>query len=150
MLGCPYDALAMREQHRKRQRFAAIMSVILAIAVGFSAILLVKNHEIDQKNAELDSANTALEAKNEELDKKNEELEEKNSEVLMRESELLTANSNEAYREGNYYTAIASSSTALPTKEAPRPYYAPAEAALLTALSPFDGEDSYIMRDTVL
>lgn len=150
MLGCPYDALAMREQHRKRQRFAAIMSVILAIAVGFSAILLVKNHEIDQKNAELDSANTALEAKNEELDKKNEELEEKNSEVLMRESELLTANSNEAYREGNYYTAIASSSTALPTKEDPRPYYAPAEAALLTALSPFDGEDSYIMRDTVL
>ncbi|MBQ9858540.1 MAG: TIR domain-containing protein, partial [Oscillospiraceae bacterium] len=157
MLGCPYDALAMREQHRKRQRFAAIMSVILAIAIGFSTVLLVKNHQIDRKNAELDSANTALEAKNEELDKKNseldqknEELEEKNSEVLMRESELLTSNSEEAYKEGDNYTAISSASTALPTENDPRPYYAPAEAALLTALSPFDGEDGYIMRDTVL
>jgi len=157
MLGCPYDALAMREQHRKRQRFAAIMSVILAIAVGFSTVLLVKNHQIDRKNAELDSANTALEAKNEELDKKNseldqknEELEEKNSEVLMRESELLTSNSEEAYKEGDNYTAISSAATALPTENDPRPYYAPAEAALLTALSPFDGEDGYIMRDTVL
>ena len=157
MLGCPYDALAMREQHRKRQRFAAIMSVILAIAVGFSTVLLVKNHQIDRKNAELDSANTALEAKNEELDKKNseldqknEELEEKNSEVLMRESELLTSNSEEAYKEGDNYTAILSAATALPTENDSRPYYAPAEAALLTALSPFDDEDGYIMRDTVL
>ena len=150
MLGCPYDALAMREQHRKRQRFAAIMSVILAIAVGFSAILLVKNHEIDQKNAELDSANTALEAKNEELDKKNEELERKNSEVLLRESELLTANSQEAYMEGDNYSAIYNAAYALPTESDPRPYYAPAEAALLAALGPFSQDDRYIIDRTVL
>ena len=150
MLDCPYDALAMREQRRKRHRFAAVMSVILAVAIGFSTVLLIKNRQIDQKNAELDSANTALESKNEELDKKNEQLEDKNSEVLLRESELLASNSKEAFNEGDNYTAIANAAMALPTEDDPRPYYAPAEAALLTALSPFDDEDNYIMRDTVL
>ena len=157
MLGCPYDSLVMREHRRKRHRFAAVVSVVLAVAIGFSSILLVKNRQIDRKNTELDSANTALEAKNEELDKKNseldrknEELEEKNAEILTRESELLTSNSEKAYKEGNNYAAIESAALALPTKNDPRPYYAPAEAALLTALSPFDNEDNYIMRDTVL
>lgn len=143
MLGCPYDALAMREQKRKRRRFTAVMSMILAVAIGFSTVLLVKNRQIDRKNAELDSANIALEAKNEEL-------EEKNAQVLLRESELLTANSAEAYREGNNYSAIYNAAMALPAKDDSRPYYAPAEAALLTALSPFDDDTGYIMRDTVL
>ena len=150
MLGCPYDSLAMREQRRKRHRFAAVMSVILAIAVGFSAVLLVKNHQIDRKNAELDSANSALEAKNQELDRKNAELEEKNAEVLLRESELLTANSEEYYLEGDNYSAIYNAAMALPTEDDPRPYYAPAEAALLTALGPFSHEDRYIIESTVL
>ena len=138
MLDCPYDALILREQRRQRQRILGFMSVALAVALSFSAVLMVKNREIDRKNVELED--------------KNEELARQREAVLLRESELLTQNARESLEQGNYLDAISSAVDALPGgTEEDRPYYAPAEEALLSALDIFgQREKSTLIADTLL
>lgn len=138
MLGCPYDALILREQRRQRQRILGFMSVALTVALSFSAVLMVKNREIDQKNVELED--------------KNEELARQREAVLLRESELLTQNARESLERGDYLDAISSAVGALPGgTEEDRPYYAPAEAVLLSALDLFgQRERSTLIADTLL
>ena len=138
MLDCPYDALILREQRRQRQRILGFMSVALTVALSFSAVLIVKNREIDRKNVELED--------------KNEELARQREAVLLRESELLTQNARESLEQGAYLDAISSAVRALPGgTEEERPYYAPAEETLLSALDIFGQRDkSTIIADTLL
>lgn len=138
MLDCPYDALILREQRRQRQRILGFMSVALTVALSFSAVLMVKNREIDRKNVELED--------------KNEELARQREAVLLRESELLTQNARESLAQGDYLDAISSAVSALPGgTEEDRPYYAPAEEALLSALDIFGQRDkSTLIADTKL
>lgn len=136
MLGCPYDALILREQKRKRRRIMGFMSAALAVAVSFSAMLMVKNRQIDQKNLELED--------------KNEELAQQRADVLLRESELLTQNADDALEQADYLGAVESAVSALPGgTEVDRPYYADAERSLLSALDLFGSRsESYAISST--
>lgn len=129
LIGCSYDELVMREQRRQRRRAAAVFSAAMAVALCFCGLLLFKNRQIDQKNLELETANLALE-------NKNLELEQQKAAVLLRESELLTAGAEEALARGDRAGAIRLAVSALPGAEE-RPYYGPAEGALLSALDLF-------------
>lgn len=136
MLGCPYDALVQRQQRRRRRQAAAAVSAVLAVALGFSGMMLVKNQQIDLKNQELES--------------KNEELVIQKNQILLRESELLTQNAEEAMAEGNYSAAMGYAVDALPKEgDAERPYYAPAERVMMEALDIFDNRDeNYLLIET--
>lgn len=151
MLGCPYDALVLREQKRQRRRVIAVASAITAIALCFSSMLILKNREIDGKNDELLQINRTLDEKNEELlqvngelDSKNEALiqanealDEQNRAVLLRESQLLTADAQAALEAGDRFAALSSAVSALPRSGVDRPYYAPAESVLMKAMNLF-------------
>lgn len=137
LLGCPYDALVMREQRRKRRRLAAAMAVILAVVTSFSAMMLVKNQQINQKNLELED--------------KNEELAQQKAAVQLRESELLTEKGMSALEKGDTQDALTNFLAALPSAQDQRPYYALAEQGLFSALDVFGKErDEYKVFDTVL
>lgn len=116
LLGCPYDQLALRSQRRRRRQFGAVAAVVLAAALSFSGVLLVKNRQIEEKN-------TQIQAQYQDL--------------LLRESELLTRDAQEALAQGNYANAVRSAVAALPEAGEERTYYAPAEAALIQALGLF-------------
>ena len=137
LIGCPYDALVMREQRRKRRRLAAVMAVILAVVTSFSAMMLVKNQQINQKNLELED--------------KNEELAQQKAAVQLRESELLTEKGMTALEKGDTQDALANFLAALPSEQEQRPYYALAEQGLFSAMDVF-GQDraEYKVFDTVL
>ncbi len=136
MLGCPYDDLAQRQQRRRRRNAAIAASAVMAVSLGFSGMLLVKNHQIDLKNQELEI--------------KNEELARQKAEVQLRESELLTQNAREAMVAGDYAAAIGYAVSALPGDEE-RPYYAPAESVLMDGLNLFGTrQDNHLITDTHL
>ncbi len=134
LIGCPYDALVMRQQRRKRRRLAGIMGLILAVVTGFSAMTLVKNYQIDQKNQELAGMNQTLADKNQELEDKNDQLAQQKAEVQLRESELLTEKGLAAVAANKTQTALEYFLAALPSSEEDRPYYALAEQGLTSAL----------------
>lgn len=131
MLGCPYDAIVLREQRRQRRRTLAFTAAVLTVAISFSAVLLVKNKEISQKNTELAQ---------------------QKAEVQQRESQLLTANAQEAMAGGDYLAAVENAVSALPREgDEDRPYYAPAESVLMEALDVFGNSDSRgLLRSTTL
>lgn len=133
MLGCPYDALVMREQRRRRRRMAGIGALVLAVTLAFSGVMLVKNRQIRQKNSQLEAVN--------------QELALKTQQILLRESELLTNNALDAMADGDQSGAIRYSLEALVDESGSRPYYAPAEQALIQALGVLDeGQDHTIIN----
>lgn len=117
--GCAYDDLVMREQRRRRTQFLQRLAVVVCFFASIIAVLLWSNYQITGKN--------------EELEQKNEQLQQQ-QEILLRESEILTAQSLDALSEGNHFSAIKSAVSALPTFEGERPYYYPAEQALVSSL----------------
>lgn len=119
-LGVPYDTLAQREQRRKRQRRLAIAATVFCVVLGYAAMLLRNNMLISRKNEELEAANLTLTQQKQELQ--------------MRESRLLTAEAVRAMAAGDGLGAVRSSVAALPDEDNDRPFYAPAEAALMSAL----------------
>lgn len=131
MLGCPYDKLVLRAQRRRRQQITAVAAVVLAAALSFSGLLLVKNRQIEHKNREL---------------------EQQKQELLLRESELLTRDAWEALEQGNRTEAAANAATALQGAGTDRPYYAPAEAALIEAMGIFapDWKDYAVLETKLL
>ncbi len=140
LIGCPYDALVMRQQRRKRRQLAAIMGTVLAVVMSFLAVTLVKNYEIDQKNDELAGMNLTLEDKNQELEDKNDELARQKAEVQMRESELLTEKGMANLAAGDTQSALENFLAALPSPEEDRPYYALAEQGLASTLGIHDAD----------
>lgn len=138
ILACDYDALVLREQRRKLLRFTSFIAAGLAVTLGFSSMLLAKNNEIEEKNTE--------------LAQQKEELAQQKAAVQLRESELLTLDARDALASGDLSTAIQKAYSALPKPgEENRPYYAPAEAALMEAMNIFgDGNTSGILRNTIL
>lgn len=151
LIGCPYDALVMRQQRRKRRQLAAIMGTVLAVVMSFLTVTLVKNHEIDLKNEELAGMNLTLEDKNQELEDKNDELARQKAEVQLRESELLTEKGMAAVTEGDDQRALEYFLSALPKEQGDRPYYAPAEQGLAMALGIHDEErQPYRIFETIL
>ena len=130
LLGCAYDQLVLRSQRRKRRQFAAGAAVVLAAALSFSGVLLVKNRQIEEKNSQIQAQYQAL---------------------LLRESELLTRDALEALAQGNYANAVRSAVAALPKSGEERTYYAPAEAALIQALGLFrEDQRNYMVTEIEL
>ena len=170
ILGCPYDALVQREQKRKQKRITAIALIAFAVLIGYVGILLrsnrrieaknqeilaqsqeieARNQEIEARNREIETKNQEIEARNEEIETKNQELEEMNTslneqkrELQLVESSYLTASAEAALAEDNFIDAIRYSVDALPKADDDRPYYAPAEGALMNALGIFDNKTS--------
>ncbi len=128
MLGCPYDSLAQRENRRKRRRLAAGLSVGAAVLLGYAGIMMRDNQIILGKNRELESANRTLTEQKEQLQ--------------LNESVLLTEEADRAAADGDLLTAAERAAAALPEEDNDRPYYAPAERALLGALEVFDADQS--------
>ncbi len=132
LLGCPYDALVMRQQRRRRRRAAAAVAAVLAVAVVFSGVLLLKNSQLRARN---------------------EELIRQRREVQLSESKLLTSSARDEVAGGDYMSALEHALSALPSDaEDDRPYYAPAEAALMSALNVFshqEGSRDLLMQTTL-
>jgi len=144
ILGCPYDALVMREQKRKTRRITAIAAGAMAILLGFTSMVLAKNQEIAL-------ANTQLEHKNVELNDANTALAEQKAAVQLRESQLLTQNAQEQLENADYYGAIETALSALPKDETDdRPYYAPAENILVDAMGIFNTKSSSAVLNTTV
>ena len=131
ILGCPYDALILREQKRHLHRIFLSTAVILMVTLGFVSMLWTKNQYIEQKNMELAQ---------------------QKAQVQLRESQLLTADAGDALSAGDYLAAIRDAISALPNSDDPeRPYYAPAESVLFQAMNVFGNEDQCgLLFDTVL
>lgn len=147
LLDCEYDDLVRREQvRRKRNTSLIILGVLIAIGC-----LVCWNLQIRDKNRELEQVNGALTNRTEELALKTEELEQQNDELLLRDSEILTMNALEALDDGDRLSALSYALSALPSTEGDRPYYAPAERAVFSALRPFlNAEKNYIFYGTAM
>lgn len=113
ILGCSYDSLVQREKNRRMKRLAALIALCGLLASSFIGMLFVKNQELSQKNDELVAA---IEL------------------ALNRESELLVGEAEEALLNDDIATALRFASNALYSDEIDRPYYAPAERALFSAV----------------
>ena len=134
MLRCPYDALVMREQKRKTRRITAIAAGAMAILLGFTSMVLVKNQQIAL-------ANNQLEEKNTQLNQANVILEEQKEAIQLRESQLLVQSAQADLDNADFYGAIQKAVDALPAdKTDTRPYYAPAEQILMQAMGVFRTE----------
>ncbi len=137
LIGCPYDALVMREQKRKRRQLATVMGLILAVVTSFAGVMLVKNYEIDLKNQELASMNQNLEDANLALENKNDELARQKAQVQLRESQLLTEKGVSFLADSKVQNAMENFISALPASAGDRPYYAPAEQGLIQSMGLF-------------
>lgn len=131
LIPCNYADLAMREQKRRFFATLSATSLVLAIALGFSGMLMVKNEQIAQKNEALI------------LQK---------AEVQLRESQLLTLDAQEALADGQYSQALEYALAALPkTGDEDRPYYAPAERILMDAMNVFgNNTETTVLGETTL
>ena len=137
MIGCPYDALVQRQQKRQRRRLLLGAGAVLTVAMLFSGMMLVKNQQID--------------AKNEELEKTNQQLEEQKAQLQLNESELLTGQANQYLKTGELGLALPYALDALSNADgSSRPYYAPAEQALIASLSVFDSYGQNLLVDKTL
>lgn len=120
MLGCSYDRLVQREKARRMKRLITLGALGVLLVSSFTGMLFVKNRELTQKNDELTAA---IEL------------------ALNRESELLVGQADEALQEGDVAAALRHASSALYSQEIQRPYYAPAERTLFSALDIFREQD---------
>lgn len=131
ILGCPYDALVLREQRRKFKRAAIAAVIVWIVAAGFTSMLLVKNKKIQQQNMALA---------------------EEKAFVQYQQAQLLTQIAQESLRVGNNLDAARDAVKALHlNEEAGQPYYAPAETILFDAVNLF-GNDTIrgFVYDTIL
>lgn len=138
LLQCPYDALVMREQKRKTRRITSIAAIVMAVLLGFTSMVLMKNKEIAQVNTQLETKNTELDRANTDLNQANTSLAEQKAAVQLRESQLLAQDAAADLQNADYYGAIEKALAALPqSQEDNRPYHAPAERVLMEAVNVF-------------
>ena len=129
MLGCSYDSLVQREKTRRLKRLTALAALCVLLAGSFIGTLFVKNRELSRKNDELTAA---IEL------------------ALIRESELLAGRAEEALQSGDVAAALRYAVDALYSGDYKRPYYAPAERALFTAVDVFQEKDTTLLTKAVL
>ena len=158
MLGVPYDSLVRREQKRKIRRAAVAGGFAAAVLLGYAGFMMHSNRVISAKNEELERSNQVIHTQNGELQKsnqliisQNEELQAQNqtiseqkAELQLNESRLLTeaAENKLAAGTGEIRAALQNLADALPGWENDRPYYAPAEAALMRVFNLFGSAES--------
>ena len=118
LIGCPYDALYQRQRRYRLRRLTAAAAVVVLAVSSFIGLLLVKNRQITARN---------------------EALTEQKRQVQLSESALLTKNALDALGADDAAGGIRSALAALPDGPGDdRPYYAPAERVLLSALQVYD------------
>lgn len=138
ILKCPYDALVMREQKRKMRRITGIAAGIMAILIGFTSMVLVKNRQIEAVNNQLETKNIELDRANTDLNQANNVLAEQKADIQLRESQLLAQDAEADLENADYIGAMKKALAALPHgKDDTRPYHAPAEYALMAAANVF-------------
>lgn len=128
MLGCSYDRLVQREKLRRLKRMMALTALCLVLVSCFIGMLFVKNRELSQRNEELQAA---IEL------------------TLLRESEILVEQSDKALADGDTLEAIRYASDALYSAEVERPYYAPAERALFSAMDVLKQEENTVLLSKI-
>lgn len=110
LMGCAYDEL-YRRQHRRRQRLTVTAAALVGlVASAFIGMLLVKNARITELLLETQRG----------------------------ESEVLASLSETERKAGNFRGALEYALQALPSTDNERPYSPQAEAALVSALRPYD------------
>ncbi len=113
LIGCAYDEL-YRRQHRRRQRLAAAAGALVGlVASAFIGMLLLKNAQITELLRE----------------------------TQIGQSEVLASLSETERKAGNFRGALEYALEALPSEGNERPYIPQAEAALVSALRPYDHSD---------
>lgn len=127
MIGCPYDALMLRERKRRRKKCAAVMAAVLAAAVGIGAAWTV----IAQKNREL-----ALEQ------------EARQQEAVQQEMRQQISDAETALEAGDYLTAARNAVAALENGTTD----SAAERVLMEVLHTFGStqDQHWLITDTVL
>lgn len=128
MIGCPYDALVLREQKRRRRKSAAVIAAVLAAAVGIGAALTV----IDRKNQELARQQEA-----------------RQQEARQQEALRLASDAEAALAAGDYLAALRSAVDSLENGAAGG---TTAERVLMDALNTFGSEQAqhYMLSSTVM
>ncbi|MBE5766857.1 MAG: TIR domain-containing protein [Clostridiales bacterium] len=116
MLGCSYDTLVQREKSRRMKRLAMLVMLFAVVVSCFMGMLFAKNQELSRKNDELTAA---IELS------------------MKRESQLLAKDADEALQDGEIMAAIQYAVEALHSETIERPYSAPAERALFSAIDIF-------------
>ena len=130
MLGCSYDSLVQREKSRKFKRLTALAALFVLLAGCFTGMLIVKNRELSMKNDELTAAINL---------------------ALSRESAVLVEQAEESLQSGDVAEALRYATDALYSPEIARPYFAPAERVLFSALDILqEVEDTPLMTKTAL
>lgn len=116
LIGCSFDDLYQRELRYKRRRSLAVFSLFAAIAVAFIGLLLNRNAAITRQFRQ----------------------------SQLNESRAASLLSQNAFREGDRYTALEYAISALPYEDKDRPFYPEAEYALTNALKQYaPGELNY-------
>lgn len=106
MLGCPYDSLYNRNLRWRRQRMSAAIAAALALILAFIGMLLYKNGQISRQ-----------------LER-----------TQLQESEALTYIASGQLSQGDRAGAMRTLLAALPSSALERPFYPPAQAALIDTL----------------
>lgn len=130
MLGCAFDDLRQRRKRRNRR----ILTAASAAALTIMATLTAQNITIRQQNLDIIAKNAEITEKNLEITGKNQEIARQLQQTQRKESEALSMISEDALAEGDRFGALESALAALPAEPEERPYYAPAEHALTSAL----------------
>lgn len=131
LLEKPYDSIRQRQKLYRQRRILAACSVVAAVATVFSGVLIAKNREIQNKNEQIQLQNDQITAQNEQIAAQLEQ-------TLLNESEALTLLSQINLEDGDRMTALENALTALPSEGNQRPFYAPAQDALESALYLYD------------
>lgn len=126
ILRCPYDALRQRQKRYRTRQLIAAGSGVAAVLLTIIGLLIRWNVDVTQKN--------------EEISQKNEEIKVQFQQSQLNESKALTLLSENLLEQGDRMSALENAYNAL---NGDRPYYAPAEAALVDALNLYSDQGIY-------
>ena len=127
LVGCPYDELVQRNKRYLYERLLIFSLIAATFLLVFTLVIVGKNRQISNMNQE-------IVAKNGEIQQKNEEIAQQLLQTQINESKALTLLSQQQMANGDRIGAMESALNALPHDGDGRPYYAPAEDALATAM----------------
>ena len=131
LVGCPYDELVQRNKRYLYERLLIFSLVAASFLMIFTLVIVGKNRQISNMNQE-------IVAKNGEIQQKNEEIAQQLLQTQINESKALTLLSKQQMENGDRIGAMESALNALPHDGDSRPYYAPAEEALATAMKIYE------------
>ena len=134
LLGCPFDSLWQREKRQKMRKLVALMGLVVAVALAFSASIYLKNLEINERNRQIEAQNVQIHSQNEEIKTQYAEIQDKNTDLKRGEAEALLQGGELKYQRGDTLGAIQDAIQAMSSPEGREAYGTEAEFLLYRAM----------------